>query len=614
MPQATEKMTMSEAVIRYLMAQQTYWHEHKLPLFAGAFAIFGHGNVSCLGQALEKHQQAFPTYRGQNEQTMSLAALGYTKACRRRRIMMVTSSIGPGALNIVTAAGVGHANRLPLLILAGDTFASRAPDPVLQQMEHFHNPTITANDAFKAVTRYWDRITRPEQIISSLPQAVGVLTDAGVCGPVFLGLSQDAQAETYDYPLEFFQPRLHLPRRNLPDEDDLQDAVDLLKTAKKPLLISGGGVLYSQAEGALAEFAHYHHFPVVETVAGRGALTHDHPNNAGPLGVLGSDSANRLAAEADLLLAVGSRLQDFSTGSWSIFNPQAQIIHLNAARFDACKHRALPLVGDAKAGLQALSNSLGEWRLDQAWLKTAKKYYQGWNQYLDKNAKPPSKGLPGYAQVVRTINKIADPDDLALTAAGGLPGELCKNWKVKNPGTFDCEFGFSCMGYEIAGGYGARMARTEGDVIVFLGDGSYLMHNSELFSSIRTKHKLIVVLCDNNGYAIIERLQMAKGGEAFNNCWETSYGDPKARVNFVQHAQSLGLHAEEVTSLSGLETAFKKAKKAERSSVIYIRIEPHLWTDGGAAWWEVGTLQHSDKAKVKKARKEYEQGKQKQTL
>ncbi|HSR72610.1 MAG TPA: 3D-(3,5/4)-trihydroxycyclohexane-1,2-dione acylhydrolase (decyclizing), partial [Kiloniellales bacterium] len=511
-------------------------------------------------------------------------------------------SIGPGATNMVTAAGLAHANRLPILLLSGDTFANRIPDPVLQQVEHFGNPTTTVNDAFRAVTRYWDRITRPEQILASLPQAVAALLDPADCGPAFLGLCQDVQGEAYDYPLAFFEPRVHRVPRLRPDVDALAEAASLLRAARKPLIVAGGGVHYSLATAELADFAERHGVPVAETVAGRAALPHDHPSNAGPIGVIGSASANALAAEADLVLAVGTRLQDFSTGSWSAFgNPEMRLVALNAARFDAHKHRALPLVGDAREGLAGLSAALGDWRAPADWTERGKSEYAAWNELLERHSGPSNAVPPSYAQVVGAINRICDPEDLALTAAGGLPGELCKNWKAKTVGSFDCEFGYSCMGYEIAGAWGAKMANPGRDVVAFVGDGSYLMMNSDIYSSVLTGHKLIVVVCDNGGFAVIDRLQTFKGGKSFNNLLADCRVQALVEVDFAKHAESLGAVAETVQSIAELEQAFQRAKKADRTAVIVIKVQPHQWTPGDA-WWDVGVPEVSERAEVRAAR------------
>ena len=610
----TVRLTMAQALVRYLMAQRTLIEGAEVPLFPGVFAIFGHGNVTCLSEALEAVKDDFPTWRGQNEQSMALAAAGFAKAKRRRQIMVATSSIGPGALNMVTAAGVAHANRLPVLLLSGDTFTNRIPDPVLQQVEHFNDPTLTVNDAFKAVTRYWDRISRPEQILQSLPQAVATMLDPADCGPAFLGLAQDAQSEAFDYPSSFFDPVVHQVPRPRPDRGQLKAAAELLKTAERPLIIAGGGVRYSEAEEELASFASRHNIPVVETIAGRAVLEHEHPMNAGPLGVIGSASANALASDADLVLAIGTRLQDFTTGSWSVFAETTRLIGLNAARFDAVKHRALPVVGDACEGMRELALALGNWRGPDEWTVRAGQEYAAWNALVDERTGPTNAEVPTYAHVIGAVNRACEPKDLALTAAGGLPGELCKNWRAKSVGTFDCEFGFSCMGYEIAGAWGAKMADPDRDVIVFTGDGSYLMLNSDIYSSVLTGHKLIVVVCDNGGFAVISRLQEFKGTPGFNNLLKDcrTAGAP-FRVDFAKHAEAMGALAEKVSSTSELEAAFKRAKAADRTSVIVIETHPSEWTPGDA-WWDVGVPEVSARESVRRARADHDEARQKQRL
>lgn len=609
----TVRLTMAQALVRYLIAQRTIVDRQELPLFAGLFAIFGHGNVTCLGEALEPVQDELPTWRGQNEQSMALAAIGYTKAKKRRQIMVSLSSIGPGATNMVTAAAVAMANRLPVLFLAGDTFANRAPDPVLQQVEHFGDPTITVNDAFKSVTRYWDRISRPEQIISSLPQAVATMLDPATCGPAFIALAQDVQAEAYDYPLAFFDKTIHRIPRARPDADQIREAVSLLRSAKKPLIVAGGGVHYSLATEALASFAEKHNVPVAETINGRTVLLHEHPMNVGPLGILGSTSANALAAEADVVLAIGTRLQDFVTASWTVFGDGTRLIGLNAARFDAAKHRSLAVVGDALVGIEEMSEALTDWRAPDAWSKKGAREYADWNALIDKNSGPTNAEVPSYAHVVGAINRICDPTDLALTAAGGLPGELCQNWRGKSVGTFDCDFGYSCMGYEIAGAWGAKMADPDRDVVAMLGDGSYLMMNSDIYSTVLTGHKLIIVLCDNGGFAVINRLQNAKGSRSFNNLIADCRIENDVTVDFEKHAASMGAHAETVQSIGELEQAFRRAKEADRTSVIVIKVQSHQWTPGDA-WWEVAVPEVSTRGEVRAARADFEEGKARQRI
>ncbi|HCV87034.1 MAG TPA: 3D-(3,5/4)-trihydroxycyclohexane-1,2-dione acylhydrolase (decyclizing), partial [Deltaproteobacteria bacterium] len=494
----TIQLTMAQALVRYLINQHTMIDSKQEPLFPGVFAIFGHGNVTCLGEALESVRDVMPTWRGQNEQSMGLAAVAFAKARRRRQIMVATSSIGPGCTNFLTAAGTAHSNRLPVLFLSGDTFSNRLPDPVLQQVEHFQDPTMTVTDAFKSCTRFWDRITHPAQLMVSLPQAIAAMMDPATSGPAFIALPQDIQAVAYDYPEVFFDKKIHRSPRPRPDQDSIAEAAEILKSAQQPMIVSGGGVFYSDAVATLTSFAEKHGIPVTETIAGRSQMLHNHKLNAGPLGVIGSSSANAIAAEADVVLAVGTRLQDFTTGSWSVFgNESMRLIAINAASFDAHKHRALSVVGDAKVGLEDLSSALGNWAGSPDWLETAQGHYAEWNRTVDEHSGPSDAVPPSYGQVVGAINRICDITDLALTAAGGLPGELCKNWKTRSIGTFDCEFGFSCMGYEIAGGWGAKLADPSRDVIVFVGDGSYLMLNSDIYSTVLTGHKMIVIVCDN---------------------------------------------------------------------------------------------------------------------
>lgn len=609
----TSTMTMTQALVKYLVNQKIRIEGKEESLFPSVFAIFGHGNVTCLGEALERVKEQMPTWRGQNEQSMALAGIAYAKAKRRRQIMIATSSIGPGCTNLITAAAVAHSNRLPILLISGDTFANRLPDPVLQQVEHFYNPSLTVTDAFKAVTRYWDRITHPEQILSSLPQAVATMLDPADCGPAFLALPQDIQAAAFDYPEVFFEPTVHRIPRPRPDRESIVAAAQLLQSAQKPLIIAGGGVFYSGATAEIASFAKKHNIPIVETIAGRTTLTHNHPLNAGPLGVIGSSSANALADEADVVLAVGTRLQDFTTGSWSVFgNAGLKLISLNAARFDAHKHRALAVVGDAKAGMEELGQALGDWKGASEWSQKAAELYGEWNRTVDVHSGP-TNDVPSYAQVIGAVNRICDDTDYALTAAGGFPGELCKNWRAKSVGTFDCEFGFSCMGYEVAGGWGAKMADPNRDVVVFVGDGSYLMMNSDIYSSVLTGHKLIIVVCDNGGFAVINRLQNFKGSASFNNLIEHSKVEEVFYVDFAKHAESMGALSEEVTSITELEVAFQRAKAADRTYLISIKIQQHQWTPGDA-WWDVGVPQVSPRQAVQEARKEHQEGQKRQRI
>jgi 3D-(3,5/4)-trihydroxycyclohexane-1,2-dione acylhydrolase (decyclizing) len=605
----TIRLTMAQALVKWLTAQFTVIDGEKVPLFAGVFGIFGHGNVTCLSEALEAVQDTLPTWRGQNEQSMALAAVGFAKAKRRRQLMIATSSIGPGALNMVTAAGTAHANRLPVLLIAGDTFTNRLPDPVLQQVEHYNNPTTTVNDAFKAVTRYWDRITHPAQILQSLPQAVATMLDPADCGPAFLALPQDTQELAFDYPEVFFEPRTWRIPRPRPDSAAIKDAVAVLKAAKMPLIISGGGVRYSLAEDEVAAFAKRRGIPVVETIAGKGGLTHEHPVHCGPIGIIGSTSANTLAEEADVILAIGTRLQDFTTGSWTAFSKDAQFISINAARFDALKHRAVPVVGDALETVRDLDAALGDWKAPAGHLPHGKKLFGEWNALLDEHQTPTNALIPTYAQVVNVVNKSAGENDTLVAAAGGIPGEVAKGWRVKSPNSFDLEFGFSCMGYEIAAGWGCAIAQEGkgglgGTPIVMLGDGTYMMMNSDIYSTVLSGHKMIVIVCDNGGYAVISRLQEFKGVPGFNNllkdCRITDKANP-LHVDFAKHAESMGAAARTCASLADLEVALEWAKSNDRTTVLTIVTDAYSWVPGDADW-DVGVPEISTRESVNKAR------------
>ncbi|GGO84377.1 3D-(3,5/4)-trihydroxycyclohexane-1,2-dione acylhydrolase (decyclizing) [Marinobacterium nitratireducens] len=610
---STVRCTMAQALVRYLCNQFVEIDGQRVPLFAGVFGIFGHGNVTCLSEALEAVQDQLPTWRGQNEQSMALAAVGFAKAKRRRQAMIAATSIGPGAINMVTAAGTAMANRLPVLLLAGDTFANRLPDPVLQQVEHFNDPTVTVNDSFKPVVRYWDRITHPEQIITSLPQALATMLDPADCGPVFIGLAQDTQEKAFDYPEAFFEPKVWSIPRPRPDRRAVEEAVAVLRTAKKPLIISGGGVRYAIAENEVAAFAQKRGIPVVETIAGKGALTHDHPVHAGPIGIVGSTSANALAAEADVILAIGTRLQDFTTGSWTAFSKDAKFISINTARWDAIKHRAVAVVGDALETVTELDAALGDFAMPASYMAKAKGLFDEWNALLDQHQAPTDAAIPSYAQVIGVLNKVARPNDTLIGAAGGTPGEITKGWRVKNPNTFDCEFGFSCMGYEIAAGWGCAMAQdgpgaTGGTPIVMLGDGTYMMMNSDIYSAVLTGHKMIVVVCDNGGYAVINRLQQFKGVPGFNNllkdCRIQNPENP-LHVDFVKHAESMGAYARKCESLEELEEAMEWAQSNDRTTLLTIVSDAYAWVPGDADW-DVGVPEVSAHESVRKAREAHD--------
>ena len=607
----TVRLTTAQAIVRYLANQFIEIDGVETRICGGGFGIFGHGNVTCLGEALYENQEALPLYRGQNEQGMGFAAAAYAKAYLRQRFMFCTASAGPGTANLLTSAALAHANRLPLLMLCGDTFLTRLPDPVLQQLEHFGNPTYGVNDAFKAVSRFWDRITHPAQVIQSLPAALATMLDPADCGPAFIGLPQDVQGWTYDYPEVFFEKRVHRIRRQAPDALEVADAVALLKQASRPMIIAGGGVQYSGAVEALTSFADSTGIPVVETIAGRANLLNDHPLNIGPIGVTGSNSANTIAEEADLILAVGTRLQDFTTGSWTAFAQDAQLVGLNVARHDAAKHMSATVVGDARLGLEALSAGLQGHAAPATWTERAKAERAKWDDYVSENTRV-GNGPASYAQAIGEVNRLCHPRDRVVAAAGGLPAEVTANWKTMAVGTVDVEFGFSCMGYEIAGGWGARIAQSqrepERDTIVFTGDGSYLLMNSDIYSSVLTEMKMIVLVLDNGGFAVINKLQNNTGNESFNNLIsDTPTATHQVEVDFAAHARAMGAEAETVSSPAELEAAFTRAQASEKTYIIAMKVDAYEgWTAEGHAWWEVGTPHVSTSEKVREAHVDWE--------
>jgi 3D-(3,5/4)-trihydroxycyclohexane-1,2-dione acylhydrolase (decyclizing) len=616
----TIRLTMAQALVRYLAAQRTVCDGREVPLFGGVWAIFGHGNVACVGEALHRHRSVLPTYRAHNEQAMAHAAIAFAKAHWRRRMMACTTSIGPGATNLITAAATAHVNRLPVLFLPGDVFVSRAPDPVLQQLEAFHDGGISVNDCFKPVSRYFDRVVAPSQLLTALPRAISVLTDPAQCGPVTLALPQDVQAEAFDYPEEFFAPTVVRIRAPVPDAVELDAAATLLRAAQRPVLIAGGGVLYSDGgAAALRRFADAHRLPVTETQAGKGALSWDHPLQAGAIGVTGGTAANALAREADLVLAVGTRLQDFITGSHSLF-PQASLVAINVNAFDALKRRATAVHGDAATSLDALSARLAGWTSDARWQQKATREAQAWRTTVAtivdvREVAPPA--LPYDGEVIGAVQRThpeSAAHDIVVCAAGTLPGELHKLWRAARPGGYHVEYGYSCMGYEIAGGIGVKMARPEREVVVMVGDGSYLMLNSEIATSVMLGTKLVVVVQDNRGYGCIHRLQQAVGGEGFNNLFEDcAQGSPgMPAIDFAAHARALGAMAEHVGSIAALEAALARARAADRTYVVVIDTDPLRSTEAGGCWWDVAVPAVSESEHVRAARVEYEQGKRMQ--
>ncbi|MBB3004632.1 3D-(3,5/4)-trihydroxycyclohexane-1,2-dione acylhydrolase (decyclizing) [Paraburkholderia tropica] len=619
-PGATVRLTAAQAVVRWLAAQRVACEDgsgRTEPLFGGVFAIFGHGNVAGLGEALYQYRHELPTLRAHNEQAMAHSAIAYAKAHFRRRMMAVTTSIGPGATNLVTAAALAHVNRLPLLLLPGDIFVSREPDPVLQQIEDQQDGGLSANDALKPVSRYFDRIVHPAQLLSALPRALRVLTDAAQCGPVTLALPQDVQATAWDYPASFFTPRLVNFHAPAPIASEIDAALAQLRRARQPLIVAGGGVLYARASEALRAFAAARGIPVAETQAGKGALAWDDPLNAGAIGVTGSPAANALARDADCILAVGTRLQDFTTGSNTLF-AHASIVSINANGFDTLKLDAIAVQADAKLAIAALDAQLNAhldgWRADAAWTAQATRLADAWRASVTAltHAQQEPDTLPYDADVIGAVQRSSprsDTDDIVVCAAGTLPAELHKLWRAGRPGAYHVEYGYSCMGYEIAGGLGAKLARPEREVIVMVGDGSYLMMNSEIATSVMLGAKLIIVVLDNRGYGCINRLQQACGGAPFNNlfddCAQGPLGAPQ--IDFAAHARALGAEAEHVANVAELDAAMQRARAATRTYLVCIDTDPARTTEEGGWWWEVAVPEVSPRAAVREARERYVQ-------
>ncbi|PCJ91279.1 MAG: 3D-(3,5/4)-trihydroxycyclohexane-1,2-dione acylhydrolase (decyclizing) [Hyphomicrobiales bacterium] len=598
----TIRLTAAQAMVRYLMAQMNADGD---PYFAGMWAIFGHGNVSAMGEALHAVRDEFPTYRGQNEQSMAHSAIAYAKQLGRKRAMAVTSSIGPGALNMVTAAALAHVNRLPVLFIPGDIFASRRPDPVLQQVEHFNDGTISVNDAFKSVSRYFDRIMRPEQLLTALPRAMATLTDQADCGPVTLAFCQDVQAEAFDWPEAFFAKKIWGQRRIRPDENELAAVAEAIRQAKSPVIIAGGGVLFSDATEALISFAEKHQIPVVETQAGKSSIPWDHPLNLGPVGVTGATPANSTCETADLILGVGTRFQDFTTGSWGLFkNPDRKLISLNVAAYDAVKHGAVPLQCDARTGLNELSAALG----DHTKTPPPASLKADWFAVVDPLTAAPSDGnvLPTDQHVVGAVQRAAGPDTVIMCAAGSMPGELHKLWKAPRAHAYHMEYGFSCMGYEVGGAIGVKLANPDRDVICMIGDGSYLMMNSEMVTAAMMGINFTIVITDNSGYGCINRLQMATGGEQFNNLFEHTHQKNPAQIDYAAHAASMGATAVQVRKISELEDALAKSSSISGPYVIVIETDPYPTTPDGGHWWDVAVPEVSIRDEVNQARASYE--------
>ncbi|MEE9334881.1 MAG: 3D-(3,5/4)-trihydroxycyclohexane-1,2-dione acylhydrolase (decyclizing) [Granulosicoccaceae bacterium] len=607
---STTRLTLAQAMVRFLCAQKTIVDGETVCLFAGVWAIFGHGNVPALGEALHQVKDELPTYRGQNEQGMVHAASGYAKQMRRKRMMICSSSVGPGASNMLTGVATAYVNRLPVLLLPGDTFMHRASAPVLQEVERSDDATENVNDCFKPISAYFDRFSKPEQLITSLPRAIGVLTDPELCGPVTLCVPQDVQAEAFDFPDSFFDEVVHTLRRSGADLDQLASVAQMISKAKKPVAIAGGGVHYSDAVDAFKRFVEEHNVPVAETSAGKGALPYSHPLNAGGIGVVGSSAANEMVAACDLIIAVGTRLSDFTTGSRTmVSNTRVPQININVAHLDAYKHSAVGLRSDARRALQELQPLLQGWQSSDAHIKHLANAKAQWQGMIDEAIKPPGYQLPSDAQVTEVINQAADLNkDVLVVAAGSMPAEGMKLWKGEHSKGYHSEYGFSCMGYEIAGGIGAKMADPDAEVFVAVGDGTYLMMNSEIVSSVALKKKLIIIVLDNRGFGCINRLQNACGADPFNNLYDDGVlvEDTIPQIDFAAHAAALGAASESVSSLEDLAAALERAKQSDRTYCVAISTNA-VDSTGGGSWWQVGIPEVSTKESVVKARAEWQE-------
>lgn len=616
---STVRLTVSQALVRYLAALraevvQPDGSTSIQPYCGGVFAIFGHGNVAGLGEALHADRHRLPTFRAHSEQGMAHAAVAFAKTHFRQRMMAVTSSIGPGATNLVTSAALAHVARLPLLLLPGDIFASRLPDPVLQQVESFEQGDLSANDCLRPVTRYFDRIMQPGQLLAALPRAIQVMTDPAQCGPVCLALPQDVQTQAFDWPMDFFHPPLIRLRRQPADAAGLAEAVALLASAKRPLIVAGGGVLYSQAWEALRVFAETHGVPVAESQAGKGSLAWDHALNLGAIGVTGSPAANHAARHCDVLLAIGTRQQDFTSGSQALYS-QATVLGLNVQPFDAARKRGRQLVADARIGLAQLGARLAGWRADPRWTEELSARASAWAQRVaELTLHAPQGELPCDAEVIGALRESAADagldsacSDIVVCAAGTLPAELHKLWRSGLPGNYHVDYAYSCMGYEIAGGLGVKLARPEREVIVLVGDGSYMMLNAELATSVLLGRKIIVVVLDNRGYGCIERLQVRCGGASFNNMLDDCVpeGGERSSIDFARHATAMGAEAVHVGGVQELRREMLRARASRRSQVLVIDTTHHRTSADGGAWWEVAVPEVSGRPEVQGARREY---------
>jgi 3D-(3,5/4)-trihydroxycyclohexane-1,2-dione acylhydrolase (decyclizing) len=614
----TRRLTMAQALVEFLASQYSERDGVEQRLFAGCFGIFGHGNVAGVGQALQQSADRLRYYMARNEQGMVHAAAGYARQRNRLSTFACTSSIGPGATNMVTGAAAATINRLPVLLLPGDAFASRVGPPVLQQLEGIGGPEVTVNDCLRPVSRYWDRINRPEQLPGSLLEAMRVLTDPASTGAVTLALPQDVQTEAFDYPEELFARRIWHVARPVPEPAALERAAELLRGARKPLIVAGGGVIYAEATGSLRELVEATGVPVAETFAGKGSLPYDHPLSLGAIGVTGTDGANAMAREADVVVGAGTRWSDFTTASHSLFaNPQVRFVNLNVAPVDAFKHAATPLVADARVGLDALRRALAGWRADDAWRRAAAEHNRAWNAAVERVYRAGHGPLPSQGEVIGAVNEAAEPRDVVVCAAGSMPGDLHKLWRTRDPKGFHVEYGYSCMGYEIPGALGIKLADPDREVFVMIGDASYLMLPGELVTAVAERVKLIVVLVQNHGYASIGSLSAATGSGGFGT--QFRYRGAGGRldgdvlpVDLAANAASLGARALTVRSIGELADALKTARDADQTVVIHVETDPAEHVRIGGAWWDVAVAEVSGSEPVRGARTAYDQQKRNQ--
>jgi 3D-(3,5/4)-trihydroxycyclohexane-1,2-dione acylhydrolase (decyclizing) len=614
----TVRLTMAQALIRFLQVQQVERDGERNPFFAGCWGIFGHGNVAGIGQALQQYATTFNYHQARNEQAMVHTAAAYARAKNRLSTFACTSSIGPGATNMITGAAAATINRIPVLLLPGDIFAERVQAPVLQQLEFTGSQDISVNDCFKPVSRYWDRINRAEQIIPSLLEAMRVLTSPAETGAVTLALPQDVQTEAFDYPETFLEERVwHIPR-NRPDQSRLAQAAEWIKASKRPLIVAGGGVIYSSATDALAKFIEQTGIPVGETMAGKGSLPYTHPLNLGAIGVTGTAGANIMAREADLIIGIGTRYSDFTTASKTAFqDPDVRFININVTEFDAHKMNALPLVGDAQATLEELATLLSGFRTSTAYIARSEQYNREWDAEVSRIYNLEHGPLLSQGEVIGAVNTISRAEDTMVCAAGSLPGDLHKLWRTRNPKGYHLEYGYSTMGYEIAGGLGIKLATPDRDVYVMVGDASYLMMHTEIVTAVQEGIKLIIVIIDNHGYASIGGLSKSVGSDGFGTKYryrsDSGQLDGETLpIDFAANAASLGAEVIRANNRDELADALLKAQKASVTTCIVVETDRRQRVPGYESWWDVAVAEISESEAVKEARNRFEQAKQKQ--